>query len=152
MGFRRVIVSSRKNQFTRPLSVRYCCLEMNINPRNCPASRRRRKSLFETPNTKAFKLKYIVESLVTSGRCQKTELSKELSSSHSNLPNRYRTSVDRFPCENTIHRRKIPVSLFILFTIGKEINGPRKEVNTSDGLDTVMKLEDSIKVYLDPGG
>jgi len=35
--------------------------------------------------------------------------------------------------------------------MGKESKGPRNEVNTSDGLETVMKFEDSIQAYLDPG-
>lgn len=81
-----------------------------------------------TPNASAFKHKYIVMSEVISERCQKIFHSSLLSSSQSNLPNRYRTSVDRFPCEKTVQPRKIPVSRLILFTIRKEINGPRNEV------------------------
>lgn len=115
---------------------------MNFNSGNGDFSNRDLKSLLDVPKFRAFKLRNIVRSLVTSGSEKSTLFSKELSSSQSSLPNKYRRRTDRFPCEKTIQRRRTAFSWSISITIGKVINGPRNEVNTSDRLDTVRTAED----------
>jgi hypothetical protein len=83
-----------------------------------------------------------VRSFVTSGRQKSIRFSIALSSSHSNLPNKYRTSTGRLPCEKTIQRRKVDLSRFTLSTMEYWINGPRNEVKTSDRVETSRKLSE----------
>lgn len=136
---RRLTVSSKKKKLTRPFIERYC-FRVILKRLNGLLESLSRSNFLDTPNVKAFKPKYIERSEVTSERCQKTESSIKFSSSQRNLPHRYLTKIRRFPCENTVQRRKIPVSRFILFTMWKESIGPRKEVKTSDGLETKLKF------------
>lgn len=148
---RRVTVSSKKKKLHRPFSVRYCCLVTNMKPK---LSFRKvalfRMSLLDTPNANAFKHKCIELSEVISERVHHTLDSIVFKLSQNNFPNKYRTNADRFPWENTVHRRKIPFSRSILFTMWKDRRGPRKEVKTSDGFDTKLKFSEFILMYLDP--
>lgn len=125
----------------------YCCLVMNFNSGNGDFSSRLLRSDLGTPKFRAFKLMKIVMSFVISERCQNIFRSSEFNSSQSSFPYRYRTRVDRFPCEKTIQRRKVPLSLFIYCTMGKDFRGPRNEVKTSDGL--VTRKTEELRFFLD---